>query len=89
MERLHDEYARAGKQKHFEQLKGFLAGRDPDQSYATAARALGISAGTAMVAAHRLRRRYRDLLRGEIAQTVTRPDEIDAEINSLFASLRR
>ena len=54
-----------------------------------AARGLGISEGAAMVAAHRLRRRFRDLLRAEIAQTVTNPDEIDAEISSLFASLRR
>jgi RNA polymerase sigma-70 factor (ECF subfamily) len=89
MERLHDEFARAGKLTQFNQLAGFLGGRDPDRSYAMAARELGISEGAAMVAAHRLRRRFRDLLRAEIAQTVTNSDEIDAEISSLFASLRR
>ena len=84
---LRQEYARAGKAEHFDQLRVFLAGRSPDHSYANAARQLNMSEGAAMVAAHRLRRRYRDLLRAEIAKTVSGPDDVDDEIRNLFASL--
>ena len=45
-----------------------------------------MSAGALKVAVHRLRRRYRDVLRGEIAQTVADPGEVDGEIRSLFAA---
>lgn len=89
MTRLRDELVRAGKELHFEQLKGFLGGGRTGTSYAKVARELGISTGAAMVAAHRLRRRYRDLLREEIAQTVASPDEVDDEIRSLFTCLSR
>ncbi len=84
--RLRDEFVRAGKLPQFEQLKGFLAGGEKG-GYAAAARRLGISEGAAMVAASRLRRRYRQLLQGEIAQTVAGPEEVQDEIRSLFASL--
>ena len=87
MSRLKEEQVRAGKQKHFEQLKVFLTGRSASISYASAARQLGVSEGTAMVAAHRLRRRYRDILKSEIAQTVADPDEIDDEIRRLIDCL--
>ena len=45
---------------------------------------LGISETTAKVAAHRMRKRYRELLRAEIAQTVRRPEDVDDEIRELF-----
>jgi RNA polymerase sigma-70 factor (ECF subfamily) len=48
-----------------------------------------MSEGAVRVAAHRLRRRYRELLRDEIAQTVTTEDQIDQEIRDLFAALAR
>jgi len=83
---LRETFARAGKQKQFDELKVFLAGRHAQASYAAAAVRLGISQGAAMVAAHRLRRRYRELLRAEIAQTVADPGEVEDEIRSLFAS---
>lgn len=63
MRQLDEEQVRAGKGKHFEILRVFLTGRSASVSYATAARQLGVSEGAAMVAAHRLRRRYRDILR--------------------------
>jgi RNA polymerase sigma-70 factor (ECF subfamily) len=47
-----------------------------------------MSAGLVQVAVHRLRRRYGELLRAEIAHTVSRPEEIDEEIRRLFAALR-
>jgi RNA polymerase sigma-70 factor (ECF subfamily) len=85
--RLREEYVRSGKTDHFEQLQGFLTGKNPEMSYREAADTLGISEGAAMVMAHRMRRRYRDLLRSEIAQTVTHPSAIDDEIAHLFAVL--
>jgi RNA polymerase sigma-70 factor (ECF subfamily) len=84
MDQLRAEYAAKQRLPHFETLKNFLAGSPPDASYSAAAQALGISETTAKVAAHRMRKRYRELLRGEIAQTVERPEEIDAEIRELF-----
>jgi hypothetical protein len=48
---------------------------------------LGMTEGAVKMAAHRLRRRYRELLRQEIAQTVAGPDQIEEEIRYLFACL--
>ncbi len=87
MTRLREALVRVGKEPYFEQLQPFLSGGRPDTSYAKVARELGISEGAAMVAAHRLRRRYRDLLRAEIMQTVASPEDVDDEIRSLFACL--
>ena len=50
---------------------------------------LNMSEGAVRVAAHRLRRRYRECLRDEIAQTVTTEDQIDQEIRDLFTALAR
>ena len=72
---------------HFETLKHYLAGSPQRAGYAEAARALGISETNAKVAAHRMRKRYRELLRAEIAQTVERPEDVDDEIRDLFAVL--
>lgn len=81
------EYDEAGKAATFEALRGVLAG-DPDLgSYAAVAARLGTSEGAARVAAHRLRRRYGELLRQEIASTVAEPAEVDDEIRDLFAAL--
>jgi RNA polymerase sigma-70 factor (ECF subfamily) len=85
--RLRGDYARSGKAAYFEQLQGFLTGKNPHASYRQAAADLGISEGAAMVMAHRMRRRFRDLLRSEIAQTVTDPGTVDDEIAHLFAAL--
>jgi len=87
MDRLRDEFASAGKQQQFEQLKGFLTGRNAAVSYAEVALQLHMSEGAAMVASHRMRRRYRELLRTEIAQTVADPAEVEDEIRRLFVSL--
>lgn len=84
MDQLRAEYAAKDRLAYFETLKNYLAGSPQDASFATAAQALGISDTTAKVAAHRMRKRYRELLRGEIAQTVERPEEIDEEIRDLF-----
>ncbi len=88
MEQLQSEFMRMGKEAHFELLRPFLASGKREVSYAHAARRLGMSEGAAMVAAHRMRRRFRELLRAEIAQTVSNEEEVDQEIRDLFAALR-
>lgn len=85
--RLRDEFSQAGKLSEFEQLKPFLAGRTAEATYAQAAAALGISESTAMTAGSRLRKRYRALLREEVAQTLADPREADAELQELFTIL--
>ncbi|MAD80656.1 MAG: RNA polymerase subunit sigma-24 [Planctomycetaceae bacterium] len=87
MERLREEFVNKNKVLHFEQLKQFISGSKGTEAYGAAADALGISEGAVKVAAHRLRARYRDLLRYEIAQTVEEPKEVDDEIRSLFEVL--
>lgn len=83
---LRDEYRRAGKAPHFEALQTFLSAESA--SFAEAASALRISEGAVRVAVHRLRRRYGELLRAEIAQTVADPGEVEAEVAHLFEVLR-
>lgn len=87
LDRLRNEYAAAGKLRQFERLKPFIAPHAAEQTQAEAARELGMTAGAVAVAAHRLRRRYVELLRDEIAQTVADPADVDDEIRSLFAAL--
>ena len=76
-----------GKQSVFDRLKPFLTGGREPGGYASAAAELGMTEGAVKTAVHRLRRRYRQLLRDEIAQTVAGPDEIDDEIQYLLACL--
>jgi RNA polymerase sigma-70 factor (ECF subfamily) len=85
--RLREEQVVAGKERLFERLKGTLTGADAVRPYAELAAELGMSAEAVKVAAHRLRRRYGELLRAEIAQTVTTPEEIDDELRDLFAAV--
>lgn len=84
MTRLRDEYVAGGKGEQFTKLQGFLAGGPTDSSYETVARELAMSPGAVTVAAHRLRRRFAELLREEIAHTVSDPEEVEDEIRSLF-----
>jgi len=84
---LRNESTRAGKSAHFDQLKVFLTGRTASASYAEVAAKLGLTDGAAMVAAHRLRKRFREILLAEIAQTLADPAELDDEINRLFEAL--
>jgi RNA polymerase sigma-70 factor (ECF subfamily) len=85
--RLRQEYEAAGKTRWFEQLKPFLAGETKSAAYAETAAALQVSEGAARVAAHRLRKRYRELLRQEVAQTVADDADVDDEIRALFAAV--
>lgn len=87
MERLKSEFEAAGKTQLFEELKGFIIGDHAGATYGDVARRLDMTEGAAKMAASRMRRRYRDLLREEIAQTVNGPDEVDEEIRDLFTTL--
>jgi RNA polymerase sigma-70 factor (ECF subfamily) len=80
---LHEEYATAGKEILFEQLKSCAWGEPIGTTYAELAEGLGMSEGAVKVAVHRLRRRYRVRLRAEIAHTVDSPDEVDDELRHL------
>jgi len=84
---LREEYTRDGKEKQFEQLKLTLTEASRSVPYAEIAVRLGTSEGAVKVAVHRLRQRYRELLRAEIADTIASPGEIDDEIRNLFAAL--
>ncbi len=74
---------RSGKGQQFHCLKEFIAG-SADSSYAKAASDLGLSESAARMAASRMRKRYRELLRDEIAQTVSSQEDIDSEVQHLF-----
>ena len=87
VERLQAECIAEGKARLFERSKDFLtAGRDAIP-YAEASRAAGMDEGALRVAVHRLRKRYRELLREEVAQTLTDPAEIEDELRGLFEAL--
>lgn len=85
--RLAEELARAGKTELFDGLKEFIAGKPDSRPYRRVAEELGMTEGAVKVAVHRLRRRYRELLREEIAQTVADPAQIDDELHELFAAV--
>jgi len=86
--RLGEEYRVAGSTRLFEELKQLLAG-DPDRpSQAQIARELGIAENAVKQAFHRLRQRYRLLLREEIAQTVVAPDDVENELRHFIAVLQ-
>ncbi|MHC1764360.1 MAG: RNA polymerase sigma factor [Verrucomicrobiia bacterium] len=81
--RLRDESVVAGKAEWFDRLRDFVAG-ESEVSCGDAAVQLGQTESAVKSAVHRLRQRYRELVREEIAQTVTDPAEIEAEIRYLI-----
>src|SRR5436190_7817226 len=85
--RLRENYQAGGRLPVFESLKGFIWGEQSTLSYTEAATQLGLTEGALKVAVHRLRGRYRELLRAEIAQTVSTPGEVDEELQHLAAVL--
>jgi RNA polymerase sigma-70 factor (ECF subfamily) len=87
MAHLQAEAINTNKQKLFDHLKVYLTAEKSSVPYRDAAAELDMTEGAVRVAIHRLRRRYRELLRDEIAQTVTSDDQIDEEIRDLFAAL--
>jgi RNA polymerase sigma-70 factor (ECF subfamily) len=84
--RLQQECADGGRAKLFEQLKIFLTAGRGELSYAEAAQRLGMDEAAVRVAVHRLRKRYRQLLRDEIAQTLASAADVDEEMRALFGA---
>jgi RNA polymerase sigma factor (sigma-70 family) len=84
---MRDEYAAAGKQALFDELERYLDGGCRDVAYREIAARLAMSEGAVKVAAHRLRRRYRDRLRHEVAQTVGDAADVEDELRALLRAV--
>ena len=89
MNRLSDEFVQDGKAELFAILKPCLLGERTSQPYAALAARIGMTEGSVKVAVHRLRQRYRQILRDAIADTVEKPEEIEDELRYLFSVLAR
>ncbi len=89
MNRLGAGFTQDGRADLFEALKPCLLGERTAQPYAALAANLAMTEGSVKVAVHRLRQRYRQLLRDEIAHTVVNPEEVEEELRYLFAVLAR
>ena len=88
-EKLQQEFAASGKGERFERLKMFLeAGTEPGD-YTSVGLELGMAANTVAAAVRRLRQRYQELVRAEIAHTVASPDDVNEEMRHLLAVLAR
>jgi RNA polymerase sigma factor (sigma-70 family) len=86
IERMQAECEADGKAKLFEQLKVFLAAGKGETAQSEVAKTLGMEEGAVRVAVHRLRKRYRQLLRDEIANTLSDPAMVDEEMRALFGA---
>jgi len=86
--RLEEEYRLAGNSALFEQLKQMLSGEPDRLSQATIAQELGMTENAVKQALHRLRQRYRLLLRQEIAQTVAVPGDVEEELRHFISVLQ-
>jgi DNA-directed RNA polymerase specialized sigma24 family protein len=82
--RLKQEYANSRKHARFEQFEQYLPGGEPSAIYSETARRAGLTDAAVRQEAHRMKKRFGELLRSEIAQTVAHPDEIDDEIRYLI-----
>jgi RNA polymerase sigma factor (sigma-70 family) len=91
LERVHRwlrrEYRDNGKENRFDIFEGYLMSESKGLTYAEAGARLGIAEGTVKAEVHRLRKRYRSLLRAEIAHTVKSPEDISEEIRLLIAAI--
>ena len=85
LDRLREDYARTGRADLFDLLKPALAGEGSAPRRGELAARLGISVGAVDVALHRFRRRYGEIIRELIADTVSSPEDVDAEIRHLMA----
>jgi len=88
MAKLQAEFSVRGKAEYFDRLSPLLNGYPTAKGYEALAAELGASPGALRATVHRMRRRYRELLRAEIAETVSTPADIDDEIHFLLAAVR-
>ena len=87
LERLEEEFSKAGRKPVFDQLRRYLLDDKGSATYAEVAAASQMTEGAVKVAVHRLRQRYRELFREEVAHTVEEPSEVNDEVRHLFAVL--
>ncbi len=88
MARLRAEQIEEGKGERFERLEPLLAA-DSDSTYSEIGRELRLSEGAIKSAVHRLRQRYRALLREEVATTIAKPEDVESELRDLLRALER
>ncbi len=88
MDRVRAEHERSGKGAQFDRLRPYLVGDEDAASYRAAAEQLGATEGAVKVAVHRMRRRFGEALREEIAETVAGAEEVDAELQFLLKALQ-
>jgi RNA polymerase sigma-70 factor (ECF subfamily) len=86
--RVREDFVAAGKEPMFDHLKPFLEGATAGD-YAAVAAKLNLTTNAIAVAAHRLRQKFRDAVRLEVANTVSSPDQIEEEMRHLFAALKQ
>ena len=86
MARLQEEYLASGRAKLFEYLRSCLARDESAPPYAEIAAQLNLTEAAVKMAVHRMRARYREIMRAEIADTVSSPEEIEEEIRHLFST---
>jgi RNA polymerase sigma factor (sigma-70 family) len=89
MRRLRDEFERAGKLDDFATMKSCLMAEHGSIGYSSVAAQLGLSEGAARVAVHRLRKRFREIYREEIAQTLSEGADLNEELQHLARALTR
>jgi RNA polymerase sigma-70 factor (ECF subfamily) len=89
MKTLREEFRAAGREADFEVLKSALSARKEGIDYAEMAASLGCAEGAVRVAVHRLRKRFRELFRAEVAQTVARHEDVEVEVRHLVSVLSR
>jgi len=87
MHRLAEECERRGRRRVFDVIRSCLGAEREDVSYSTWARALGVPESSVKRLVHQLRKRYRELLREEVADTVASPDLLEEELRYLCAVL--
>lgn len=87
MDALHADYRRRGKEDVFLALRGALEWHSADFAYADAGQKLGLNENAVKQAVFRMRKKYRELLRWEVAETVSDPADVDAELRELLQAL--
>ena len=87
VERLREEYQRSGRADYFDHLKDFLMGEEGPR-YRDLATTIHTTEGAVKVAIHRLRRRFGEILRSEIAETVANEDEVEEELRFLAKAIK-
>ncbi len=89
VKRLREHYAQDGKARLYDTLEPCLLGNRENQPYAALATKLGMTEGAVTMAVSRLRERYREFLKEEIAHTVASATEVEEELRHLFRILAR